>query len=288
MLPKRSTTLPRPPASVASGVGNAVGTATNGAVDPSNTVTTVNKVVDGVGSGVANAGSQAVNGVTGAGTGTVQKVGSVLTGGSGTAPPSSSGSSTSSGSNPAAPATSGLLRRRQRHGHLGLSHQARSRGTASAREPCLCDTGEVFGAWRSLVARTVRVGEVPGSNPGAPISLHHRAAVRAPARGDRHIHGLGPLRHEGKLAHPSFAQPVTPQPMSRQELLQRPVAHLAAMSAACAANAVLSASAMARCDRLRSSCQRTTSPTRSRHSRISSAGSATPCRRRASALALPR
>jgi RNA polymerase sigma factor (sigma-70 family) len=94
--------------SVASGVGNAVGTATNGAVDPSKTVSTVNKVVDGVGSGVANAGSQAVNGVTGAGTGTVQKVGSVLTGGSGTAPPSSSGSSTSSGSNPAAPATSGL------------------------------------------------------------------------------------------------------------------------------------------------------------------------------------
>jgi hypothetical protein len=27
------------------------------------------------------------------------------------------------------------------------------------------------GAWRSLVARTVRVGEVPGSNPGAPIRL---------------------------------------------------------------------------------------------------------------------
>ena len=26
-----------------------------------------------------------------------------------------------------------------------------------------------FGAWRSLVARTVRVGEVPGSNPGAPM-----------------------------------------------------------------------------------------------------------------------
>ena len=26
-----------------------------------------------------------------------------------------------------------------------------------------------IGAWRSLVARTVRVGEVPGSNPGAPI-----------------------------------------------------------------------------------------------------------------------
>src|SRR5262249_18325370 len=28
-----------------------------------------------------------------------------------------------------------------------------------------------LGAWRSLVARTVRVGEVPGSNPGAPISV---------------------------------------------------------------------------------------------------------------------
>lgn len=35
----------------------------------------------------------------------------------------------------------------------------------------LCDThGDAFGAWRSLVARTVRVGEVPGSNPGAPIA----------------------------------------------------------------------------------------------------------------------
>src|SRR5438552_678671 len=29
---------------------------------------------------------------------------------------------------------------------------------------------EPIGAWRSLVARTVRVGEVPGSNPGAPIA----------------------------------------------------------------------------------------------------------------------
>ena len=30
-----------------------------------------------------------------------------------------------------------------------------------------------LGAWRSLVARTVRVGEVPGSNPGAPIAMEH-------------------------------------------------------------------------------------------------------------------
>src|SRR5438309_2915919 len=31
------------------------------------------------------------------------------------------------------------------------------------------DTGICVGAWRSLVARTVRVGEVPSSNLGAPI-----------------------------------------------------------------------------------------------------------------------
>jgi hypothetical protein len=33
----------------------------------------------------------------------------------------------------------------------------------------LCGLLACLGAWRSLVARTVRVGEVPGSNPGAPI-----------------------------------------------------------------------------------------------------------------------
>ena len=39
----------------------------------------------------------------------------------------------------------------------------------SGTEPALWDTAGFVGAWRSLVARTVRVGEVPGSNPGAPI-----------------------------------------------------------------------------------------------------------------------
>ena len=29
----------------------------------------------------------------------------------------------------------------------------------------------LLGAWRSLVARTVRDGEVPGSNPGAPMQV---------------------------------------------------------------------------------------------------------------------
>ena len=54
-----------------------------------------------------------------------------------------------------------------------------------------------FGAWRSLVARTVRVGEVPGSNPGAPISYpcqvnsrcgrdpRPHLGFRIPDRGDR-------------------------------------------------------------------------------------------------------
>ena len=32
-----------------------------------------------------------------------------------------------------------------------------------------------IGAWRSLVARTVRVGEVPSSNLGAPIFLSAKA-----------------------------------------------------------------------------------------------------------------
>jgi hypothetical protein len=39
------------------------------------------------------------------------------------------------------------------------------------------------GAWRSLVARAVRVGEVPGSNPGAPIAFKNREYPRIPAKG---------------------------------------------------------------------------------------------------------
>ena len=42
------------------------------------------------------------------------------------------------------------------------------------------------GAWRSLVARTVRVGEVPGSNPGAPMEQQHRpTSLAAPALYER-------------------------------------------------------------------------------------------------------
>jgi hypothetical protein len=39
-------------------------------------------------------------------------------------------------------------------------------------EGAVWDTGARVGAWRSLVARTVRVGEVPGSNPGAPMKAN--------------------------------------------------------------------------------------------------------------------
>ena len=49
-------------------------TATGGAVDPSQAVGAVNKVVSSVGNGVANAGSKLVNGVAGRATRTVQKV----------------------------------------------------------------------------------------------------------------------------------------------------------------------------------------------------------------------
>ena len=56
----------------------------------------------------------------------------------------------------------------------GLLHRP-SMATTRKSRPCaqapsaFRHTGGL-GAWRSLVARTVRVGEVPGSNPGAPIS----------------------------------------------------------------------------------------------------------------------
>jgi RNA polymerase sigma factor (sigma-70 family) len=93
---------------VAGSVSGTVSTATNGAVDPGKTVSTVTKVAGSVTSGVTNAGSGAVNGASGAATGAVQKVASSVTGGSGTASPSSSGSSTSSGSGPLPPATSGV------------------------------------------------------------------------------------------------------------------------------------------------------------------------------------
>jgi RNA polymerase sigma factor (sigma-70 family) len=67
---------------VTSGVGNAVNTATNGAVNPTQTVSTVNKVVNTVGSGVADTGSKLINGAGNSVTGAIGKVGSGLTGGS--------------------------------------------------------------------------------------------------------------------------------------------------------------------------------------------------------------
>ncbi len=44
------------------------------------------------------------------------------------------------------------------------------------------DTATCVGAWRSLVARAVRVGEVPGSNPGAPDWLQKSEPQQTRAR----------------------------------------------------------------------------------------------------------
>jgi hypothetical protein len=49
------------------------------------------------------------------------------------------------------------------------------------------------GAWRSLVARAVRVGEVPGSNPGAPIN-RKSANIRERGRNTaKTLTGVGPV-----------------------------------------------------------------------------------------------
>ncbi len=63
-------------------------------------------------------------------------------------------------------------------------HLACGGGHAAKIAPGLvCDTPEGIGAWRSLVARTVRVGEVPSSNLGAPIVLENREYPRMRAKG---------------------------------------------------------------------------------------------------------
>ncbi len=46
------------------------------------------------------------------------------------------------------------------------------------------DASAGFGVWRSLVARSVRVGEVLGSNPGTPIVLLRASEYR---RSVRHV-----------------------------------------------------------------------------------------------------
>ena len=75
----------------------------------------------------------------------------------------------------------------------GDSSPRRDRGSARRCRPCAnairwppagqhASILRPLGAWRSLVARTVRVGEVPGSNPGAPITA---ASDPAGVRGRR-------------------------------------------------------------------------------------------------------
>src|SRR3954453_10846369 len=65
-----------------------------------------------------------------------------------------------------------------------------------------------LGAWRSLVARTVRVGEVPGSNPGAPIASARRQDAELPDRGSG-------IRAAG--AHRDHLQLVLPRPQLRRD-----------------------------------------------------------------------
>ncbi len=54
-------------------------------------------------------------------------------------------------------------------------------GSRALRTPQPRAILDAFGAWRSLVARTVRVGEVPSSNLGAPIAVAAPAGWQAAA-----------------------------------------------------------------------------------------------------------
>ena len=49
-------------------------------------------------------------------------------------------------------------------------------GSASLGLECVAGGNYIIGAWRSLVARSVRDAEVGGSNPLAPTTIHHPLA----------------------------------------------------------------------------------------------------------------
>lgn len=53
---------------------------------------------------------------------------------------------------------------------MGLGAQIASVTVASVGEICYSKEHEVFGMWRSLVARTLGVREVVGSNPAIPTN----------------------------------------------------------------------------------------------------------------------
>ena len=55
----------------------------------------------------------------------------------------------------------------------------------------------VGGVWRSLVARSVRVGEVPGSNPGTPMHSRAQGGQPPPRARGRH-RALRPRRRRGR------------------------------------------------------------------------------------------
>ena len=84
----------------------------------------------------------------------------------------------------------------------------------------------LIGAWRSLVARTVRVGEVPGSNPGAPMS---RRPAKEANEGEKlavasfagfRSGTFGPVRRLSKQIHRNCA--ANPPQRGKREMLFDP------------------------------------------------------------------
>ena len=80
------------------------------------------------------------------------------------------------------------------------------------------------------------------------------------------------LRNKGDLADPPFPQPVAPQPVGGQQLIQGAAPDLSGDVRPVGGKRVVNESATARCELLKSACQRTTSPARSRPATISSKG----------------
>ena len=82
---------------------------------------------------------------------------------------------------------------------LPSSSSARTRRGSGRASRSQLPYGPHRGVWRSLVARSVRVGEVPSSNLGTPIALPAGAALRGagrPSRSRRRRGSARPAAHE--------------------------------------------------------------------------------------------
>ena len=104
----------------------------------------------------------------------------------------------------AAAPRAGAARRSRRPGaRAGAARRSRRPAPRTRRRSAFAPPGTVrpaaailsaLGAWRSLVARTVRVGEVPGSNPGAPIGRICRGGIGRPAGVVAVVASAAPMR----------------------------------------------------------------------------------------------